>query len=71
MMKKKEKQALARNQRIINEQAALFPEETVQDEGESVCDCVIDSWGMSKNVSFISPDNIVCVTIEIQWSQLF
>lgn len=34
MMKKKEEQALAKNQRKIGELAALFPEEIVQEEGE-------------------------------------
>lgn len=40
MMKKKEENTLAKNQRKINELAALFPEETVQEEGN--CDC--DLW---------------------------
>lgn len=34
MMKKKEEQALAKNQRKISELAALFPEEIVEEEGE-------------------------------------
>lgn len=37
MMKKKEENTLAKTQRKIKALAALFPEETVQEEGD--CDC--------------------------------
>lgn len=60
MMKKKEENSLAKNQRKINELAALFPEETVQEEGDYDCDCDWFTWAAQKNAGFIH-NNILYV----------
>lgn len=66
MMKKKEENTLAKNQKKINELAALFPEETVQEEGD--WDWDLFTWAAQKNAGFIQ--NNIYLTLD-GWRRIY